>query len=128
MTADVAPDSSRRRRSVIVLTDDLMFGSKVEAMVRAAGADPVICAEPDAALAELERTDAGLLVVDLVSDGFDPLPLPPRVGVPVLGYYAHTDDARRRVALAAGFALVVPRSRMAREGDALVARMLRAGK
>ncbi len=38
-----------------------------------------------------------------------------------LGVYSHVDAATRERALAAGFDLVVPRSRMAREGPALVA-------
>jgi DNA-binding response OmpR family regulator len=110
--------------SVVLLTDDLMFGSKVESMIRAAGADPVLAAAPLEALAAIERLDARLLIVDLVSDGFDGTTLPAAAGVPVVGYYAHTDDDTRRAALAAGFDTVVPRSRMMREGDALIASIL----
>jgi hypothetical protein len=38
-----------------------------------------------------------------------------------LGFYAHVDVSARERAEEAGFDLVVPRSRMAREGAALVA-------
>jgi CheY-like chemotaxis protein len=41
-------------------------------------------------------------------------------GVWTLGFYSHVDQETRRRAEAAGFDRVVPRSRMAREGPALV--------
>ena len=46
--------------------------------------------------------------------------------VPTLGYYSHVDADMRRRALDAGFTQVVPRSRMAREGAAVVERLLAA--
>jgi hypothetical protein len=50
--------------------------------------------------------------------------LPAASAAPRLGFYSHVDvDARRR-AEEAGFDLVVPRSRMAREMPELVARLL----
>ena len=42
-------------------------------------------------------------------------------GLRELGFYSHVDAAARERAERAGFDLVVPRSRMAREGPALVA-------
>jgi DNA-binding response OmpR family regulator len=113
--------------SVVLLTDDLMFGSKVEAMIRAAGAEPVLAATPPDALAAIEQSGARLLIVDLVSDGFDGTALAAAAGVATLGYYAHTDDDTRRAALAAGFDKLVPRSRMVREGDTLIASILSGG-
>lgn len=113
--------------TVVLLTDDLMFGSKVESLIRAAGAEPLMSAEPEAALAALnDAAPPALLVVDLVTDAFDQLALPSRAGHPAIGYYAHTDDDTRRAALAAGYAQVVPRSRMVREGDRLIAAALAA--
>jgi len=44
--------------------------------------------------------------------------------VPTLGFYAHVDPAVREAALAAGFDVVVPRSRFAREGVALVEQLI----
>ena len=41
-----------------------------------------------------------------------------------LAFYSHVDAAVRERAEEAGFDLVVPRSRMAREGAELVARLL----
>jgi hypothetical protein len=44
--------------------------------------------------------------------------------VRTLGFYSHVEAAVRERAERAGFDLVVPRSRMAREGPALVAGLL----
>jgi hypothetical protein len=45
--------------------------------------------------------------------------------VPTLGFYSHVEADVRSQAEAGGFDLVVPRSRMAREGPALISRLLR---
>jgi hypothetical protein len=44
--------------------------------------------------------------------------------VPIVGFYSHVETDVRSQAEAAGFELVVPRSRMAREGAALVERLI----
>ena len=59
-------------------------------------------------------------VVDLTEGE---VPDPP-AGVPTVAYYLHTDQDTRRRAEAAGYDLVVPRSRMNREAAALVERLL----
>jgi hypothetical protein len=43
--------------------------------------------------------------------------------VRTLGFYSHVDTDAREAAERAGFDLIVPRSRMAREGGALVTRL-----
>ena len=88
---------------------DLLFGSKVEGALHAAGH-------------EVERNgdDADVVVVDLT----DPdVPWPAAAGTPRLGFYSHVDQETRRRAEEAGFDLVVPRSRMNREAAALVERL-----
>ena len=105
---------------VVAHLPDLLFGSKVQGMLAAAGHDVVVAASAQAAVDQLE--DAELLVADLCEDA------PARLetvaghlaGVKSLAFYLHTDVETRTSALAAGFDLVVPRSRMAREGAALV--------
>ena len=95
---------------VVALFDDLLLGSNVLGMLRAAGHEARLTGSPEDA-----RPDgAAVLVVDLASPGFD--------GV-ALGVYSHVDADTKRRADAAGFDLVVPRSRMAREGPALVERL-----
>ncbi|HEX3173651.1 MAG TPA: hypothetical protein VHQ43_05475 [Solirubrobacterales bacterium] len=105
---------------VVAVAPDLLLGSKVEAMLSAAGHEVTL----SAALAEAPLDAADLLVADL--DGESPEALV-GLGVPVLGYYSHVDVETREVAEAAGVDLVVPRSRMARELPRLVERLLEGG-
>jgi hypothetical protein len=99
---------------VAIAVADLLFGSKVQAMLTDAGHELV--ADPAA---------AEVLVVDLTSEPdrgialLDGLP----DGVRTLGFYAHVEADVRERALAAGFTQVVPRSRMHREGADLVTRL-----
>ena len=100
---------------------DLLFGSRVQAALAAAGHDVELVAQLDV------NADVDAVIVDLTADA------PERIGqargvlargVPGLAFYAHVDTDTRAQADQAGFALVVPRSRMAREAPALIARLL----
>lgn len=102
----------------VLLTRDLLFGSKVESMIRESGSDPLVVADPEQALTK--AADATLLIVDLTADEFDGTQVV-APSTPTLGFYAHTDDETRKRALEAGFVKVVPRSRMMREGAVLIA-------
>ncbi len=111
---------------VVALVPDLLFGSKVQAMLEAGGHEVDLCTGEDVARAR--APDAEVFVVDLTSDELDGATLVEsmRMGrelgeTRTLGFYSHVDDAARRRAQEAGFDLAVPRSRMAREGEALVA-------
>ena len=113
---------------VVALVPDLMFGSKVHAALEAAGPSVTLCASADAALAASVGGD--VLVVDLASGTIDAAALiaglaPPRPAT--LACYAHVEPDARAAALAAGFDVVVPRSRLNREGAELVARLLTDG-
>lgn len=101
---------------VIAVASDLLLGSKVEAMLSAAGHDVRLASAPAEASA-----DADLLVADLDSE--DPQALK-KLGIPVLGYYSHVNVETRQAAEAAGIDLVVPRSRMARELPQLADKLL----
>ena len=70
------------------------------------------------------------LVVDLTNDALDGPALVEALSAEgvlaqtrTLGFYAHVDVSVRERAERAGFDLVIPRSRMAREGAALVRRL-----
>lgn len=102
---------------VIAISSDLLLGSKVEAMLRAAGHEVTMA--PGLAAASLEGTE--LIVADL--DAEDATALVGH-GIPVLGYYSHVDVETKQRAEAAGVDLVVPRSRMARELPDLAAKLL----
>ncbi|MFL5894547.1 MAG: hypothetical protein ACJ76Z_05475 [Thermoleophilaceae bacterium] len=92
---------------VAVLAPELLFGSKVEGGVRAAGHELVAVEDdPDLVIADVELVDpAGV------------------EGRARLGFYPHTNVELRRRAEAAGFDMVVPRSRIARELPDLVERL-----
>ena len=98
---------------IALLCPDLLFGSKVEGALRAAGHEVVA---PDAS--------ADLLVVDLTSEPESRLKAARGARVPTLAFYSHVEQDVRRSAEEAGITRIVPRSRMAREGPALVEQLL----
>jgi hypothetical protein len=102
---------------VLTLAPDLLLGSRVEAMLSAAGHEVTLSPH----LAEASLDDVELIVADL--DAEDPKALA-ALGVPVLGYYSHVNAETKKASEAAGVALAVPRSRMARELPALAAKLL----
>jgi hypothetical protein len=105
---------------VVALVPDLMFASKVDATLSAAGHEVELLGSPG----ELERAEGepDVLVADLGE--LDPAELA-ESGAPVLGFYSHVDVETRTRAEANGIDLVVPRSRMAREMPRLVDSLLR---
>lgn len=106
---------------VALMCPDLLFGSKVEGALSAAGHE-VTRFESEAS-ARSGAADADVLVVDLTDASSGGVALGGVEGVPTLGFYSHVDVDTRRAAEAAGFDMVVPRSRMARETAALVERL-----
>jgi DNA-binding response OmpR family regulator len=110
---------------VVAVFDDLLLGSNVLGALRAAGYDAELAgssnAHPSGArvmVVDLGAVDGPALVERLSEQG-------EREGVKLLGVYSHVDAETRERAEAAGFDLVVPRSRMAREGPALIERLTR---
>jgi hypothetical protein len=95
--------------TIALLCPDLLFGSRVEEALRAAGHEVVRSAE-----------GADLAIVDLTA-GVDRPP-----GTKAIGFYPHVDVEARRRAEDAGYDLVVPRSRMARDAARLVERLAAA--
>ena len=98
---------------IALLCPDLLFGSKLQGALRAAGHEPVGAGEP-----------AELLVVDLTADHEQRISETAEAGPPRLGFYSHVEQEVRHRAEAAGFEKVVPRARMAREPVALVESLL----
>lgn len=106
---------------VVALIPDLLFGSKVQSALQAAGHEVTLVMDPPGVVA------ADVLVVDLTTDAIDGVSIVADLGARgalggarTLGFFAHVQPEVRARALAAGFDQVVPRSRMAREGAALV--------
>lgn len=117
---------------VLALIPDLLFGSRVEAMLRAEGHDVELASSEPDVWDSIAGTD--VLVVDLTTDDVDPAGLIDTLrgggemgGVKTLAFYSHVEADVRRHAEEVGFDLVVPRSRMAREGGALVSRLAESG-
>ena len=115
---------------VAALVPDLLFGSRVQAALAAAGHEVVLCGREEEVWAALP---ADALVIDLSAEDVDGIGLVDSLasggelhGVRTLGFYPHVDVETRTRAVEAGFDLVVPRSRMAREGADLVAGLLAA--
>ncbi len=117
---------------VAALIPDLLFGSKVQSALQTAGH------EVDLITGELEAWDEvggiDLLVIDLTSPDINGVELFETLAtggelheVRSLGFFAHVEPEVRERALQAGFDLVVPRSRMAREAAHLVERLLADG-
>ncbi len=109
---------------IVAHVPDLLFGSKVQGMLAAAGHEVALVSSADGARAAADGID--LFVVDLFFDSDEGIALVAAMkadgtlgDAPVLAAYAHTAPDVRAAAMAAGFDLVVPRSRMAREGVAL---------
>jgi DNA-binding NarL/FixJ family response regulator len=117
---------------VLALVPDLLFGSRVQGALQAAGHDVELIAGADRLRDRLQQggAPAAVLVVDLTSaelDGSELLESLAAGGelgrLRTLGFFSHVDTAVRERAEQAGFDLVVPRSRMAREGAELVGRL-----
>jgi hypothetical protein len=100
---------------VLVVVPDLMLSSRAQEGLRAAGhevsAMPSLpeAADVDAIVCDLDAVDAAVVA---------------STGIPALGFYSHVDVETKRRGEAAGLALVVPRSRMARELPRLIDRLL----
>src|SRR5919109_3189623 len=108
---------------VLAVFDDLLLGSNILGMLRAAGHEADLVGGAD-----VHPDEAAVLVVDLASRSFDGVAIVESLrasgelgSTRTLGVYSHVDVDTRRRAEAAGFDLIVPRSRMAREGPGLVA-------
>lgn len=116
---------------VLLLTADLLFGSNVQGALSAAGHEVQTVADegrlrerlidesqPSVDVLAVDLTDAdlqGAAVVEAVAEDLG--------STRTLGFYSHVDVAARERAEEAGFDLVVPRSRMAREGADVVTRL-----
>ena len=102
---------------VVAVVPDLMFASRVEATLGAAGHEVEVASAPQAAdlgAADVVVADLGEIDTGSIADS----------GAPVLGFYSHVDVETRDRAQSAGVDLVVPRSRMAREMPALIDSLL----
>jgi CheY-like chemotaxis protein len=114
---------------VVAFVPDLLFGSNVLGALSAAGHEATLAGD-EQRLAE-QAPEADVLIVDLTADAAQRIAAaqaasdsrPDGTHTPTLAFYAHVEADVRTLAQDAGFDLVIPRSRMAREGAALVTRL-----
>jgi CheY-like chemotaxis protein len=113
---------------ILALTPDLLFGSRLQGSLAAAGHEVELTGDPAAVRERLP--DADVLLVDLTREEHDGAALVKALaadgllaGTRTLGVYAHVEVEARERAERAGFDLVVPRSRLAREGAGLLERL-----
>jgi hypothetical protein len=109
---------------VVAFIPDLLFGSNVVGALRAAGHEVALVSEPGA---DAPGEPADVLIVDLTADSAERIAQVSGLEQPparrTLAFYSHVEADVRAAAQAAGFDLVVPRSRMSREGAELVTRL-----
>jgi hypothetical protein len=103
---------------IVAVVPDLLFGSKVQGMLAAAGHEVELVGSAD----DARSRAADVVIVDLTAGEPDATGILGRV--PTLAFYSHVEADVRARAEEAGYDLVVPRSRMAREGAVLVERLV----
>lgn len=109
---------------ILVVADDLIWSSRLAALVRGAGREPIVVA---AGALPASLTGIGAAIVDLTVRRGDPLDAVRRVaagGTPVLCIGQHDDVATRKAALAAGATRVLAYRKLAEDGPAVVAALL----
>jgi hypothetical protein len=96
---------------IVAVVPDLMLASRVKESLTAAGHQVSVSAtlpkpaEADAIVCDLDAADINAIAA---------------TGIPSLGFYSHVDVNTKARAQKTGIALIVPRSRMARELPQLV--------
>jgi DNA-binding response OmpR family regulator len=112
---------------VLVLADDLIWGTRLVGHVRSADADPIAARSVDAFTANLAGVDAA--IVDLTSLAYDGLAMIAAArdaAVPVHAVGQHDDHVLRRNALAVGADRVLAYRKLFEDGPATVRRWLDA--
>jgi hypothetical protein len=118
---------------VLALVPDLLFGSQVQGSLTAAGHELELIGDAPRLRERLSAPGeqrAQVLVVDLTDAQLDGVAVYESLlagdllgALKTLAFYSHVDADTGARARAVGFDLVVPRSRMAREGAELVTRL-----
>jgi DNA-binding response OmpR family regulator len=112
---------------VLVLADDLIWGTRLVGHVRSAAAEPTATRTGDAFAAALPTAHAA--IVDLTSRAYDGLAMIAAArdaGIPVLAVGQHDDHVLRRDALAVGADRVLAYRKLFDDGPATIRRWLDA--
>jgi DNA-binding response OmpR family regulator len=112
---------------IAVVVPDPDFGSRAVEIVKDAGHDPELTPDVDGLVDLLAAEDFAAVVADLSVDGVESAEALADVrpdGVPVLACFPPSEPDVRAVAVEVGLDQVVPRSRLEREGGALLNALL----
>ena len=112
----------------LLVSDDLIFSTKITGTARALGLDVQVVALPDQAAGGIAVERPRCVILDLGTAGLTVERIRAIVesagDAPVLAYGSHVDTARLEEARTAGCSDVMPRSRMAAELPRLLQRYL----
>ena len=121
---------------VLALSADLLFGSRLQADLAAGGHQLELIGDAGRLGERLDDDQApaaSVLIADLTDDRLDGAAAIEALrgegrlsGLATIAFYSHVEGDVRTRAERAGFDVVVPRSRMARESAALVSRLAQA--
>jgi len=102
--------------TIIAVTDDLLFGSRISAVAASHGAQVRTCRTGEKASAMAQESSAGCILIDLAVIGhrlvelMSALEQLPR-RLTTVAYGSHVDTAALRAAVEAGCDIVLPRSK-----------------
>ena len=109
-------------RLVIAVVDDMFFASKIRAVAEAAGIEINFARSREVLIEKARERQPQLIVVDLHHQKIDAVALgkdlksdPELTAIELLGFFSHVEIELQRVAQAAGYDRVVPRSAFARD-------------
>jgi DNA-binding NarL/FixJ family response regulator len=111
----------------IILSDDLLFASRVTATAKAIGATVIRVRTPGELQTRLANSTPGAVIVDLHTPGFDvsqARQLAP--GARLIGYGSHVAADVLKAARDAGFDLVLPKSAFAERVESELADWLKS--
>ncbi|MGZ8527817.1 MAG: hypothetical protein ACXWWR_03400 [Candidatus Limnocylindrales bacterium] len=110
---------------VVIVADDLIWGTRLATIVRAAGAEPTLAGRPDRLESGIAGADAAL--VDLATrtmDPFEAIAAARLAGLAVVAVGPHEDLAARRRALAGGAGRVYAYRKLFDDGPRTIAAWL----
>ena len=108
-------------RKVIAAVEDMLFASKIRAAAEHLEVSVRFARNAESVVTQARSDTPDLIIVDLQSQGVDPIDLANDRGdqqlsdIPLLGFFSHIQVELQRSAAEAGFTKVVPRSVFSRD-------------
>jgi CheY-like chemotaxis protein len=109
-------------RNILAAVDDMFFAAKIRATAEALGVNIKFHRRLDSLVAAATEQAPDLILVDLHNEKLNPIELAGALktnestkGVPLLGFFSHVQTDLQRLAVAAGFDDVIPRSVFSRD-------------